>query len=110
MTSHSTLNAEKRVRHFQKGNWCASEVLRKSVLTRCSEEAALAVVGCSVDSRREAVENNLGQRVGSQTNKALYVKLSCLNFIFKVLEVWKCLIRKYEDENDFQEYEVGCHT
>lgn len=43
--------------------------------------------------------NNLGEIVGSQYVEVLRAKLSCLNFVFKVLEVWKCLSGKYQ-END----------
>ena len=45
--------------------------------------------------------NNRGERVGRQIVKALGASLRCLNLIFKVLEVWKCLSGKYQDESDF---------
>lgn len=45
--------------------------------------------------------NNLGERVGRQIVKAFIANLCCLHLIFKVLEVWKCLRGKYQDESDF---------
>lgn len=45
--------------------------------------------------------NNLGERVGRHIVKALSANLCCLNLVFKVLEVWKCLSGMYQDESGF---------
>lgn len=60
----------------------------------------MAGVGCSIDLRREMAGDNLGYTVGSQFVEVFSVKLSCLNFIRKVLGVWKCMSGKCQDEND----------
>lgn len=59
----------------------------------------LAIVGCSVDTRKEAVENNLGQIVGSQNDKALSVEL--FEFYIQSIESLEMLSRTYQDENGF---------
>lgn len=48
--------------------------------------------------------NNPGEIVGSQSVEILGTKISCLNFIFEILAVWRYLSRKCPYENDLREY------